>query len=90
MQALIASARRSVGLTDGLEERRSELQFLFARWRLLREQMREIEPQIVALVEFCPEAFVLTMVPEVSTICAATVVAELGRPETYEHPAQII
>ena len=90
VQALIASARNSVGLTDGLEERRCELQYLFARWRLLREQMREIESKIEALVEVCPEALALTTIPEVSTICAATIVAELGTPETYEHPAQII
>ena len=90
ISALMASARNSVGLTDGLDERRAELQYLFARWRLLREQMREIEAKIEALVEVCPEALALTSVPEISTICAATIVAELGTPETYEHPAQII
>jgi len=64
ISALIGSARNSVGLTDGLEERRAELQYLFARWRLLREQMREIETKIEALVEVCPEALALTSVPE--------------------------
>jgi transposase len=90
VHALLASARDTVGLQDGLEERRLELQFLFDRWRLLRQQMRELEAKIEALVEVCPEAYVLTTVPEVSTICAATIVAELGTPDTFEHPAQIL
>jgi len=90
VHALLTSARNTVGLKDGLEERRLELRFLFDRWTLLREQMRELEAKIEALVEVCPEAYVLTTVPEVSVICAATIVAELGTPDTYEHPAQII
>jgi transposase len=90
VHALLASARDTVGLQDGLEERRLELQFLFDRWRLLRQQMRDLEAKTEALVEVCPEAYVLTTVPEVSTICAATIVAELGTPDTFEHPAQIL
>jgi transposase len=87
---LLASARATVGLRDGLEERRLELQFLFARWKLLRRQMRELEARIEALVAVCPEAYVLTTVPEVGPLCAATIVAELGTPDSYEHPAQIL
>jgi transposase len=90
VRALLASARNSVGLTNALEERRLEIQNLLERWKLLRRQMRELEARIAALVEVCPEAYALTTVPEVSTICAATIVAELGTPDTYEHAAQII
>ena len=65
---------------------------MFARWRLLREQMREIEAKIEALVEVCPEALALTSVPEISTSCAATIVAELGTPETAacDHSARAV
>lgn len=90
VRALLASARTTVGLRDGLEERRLELQLLFGRWKLLRRQMRELQARIEALVAVCPEAYVLTTVPEVGPLCAATIVAELGTPDSYEHPAQIL
>lgn len=90
VRALLASARETVGLVDGADQRRHEMQDLFARWRLLRAQMDELDTQIAALVELCPEAERLMTIPEVGTLCAATIVAELGTPDTYEHPAQIL
>jgi len=42
------------------------------------------------MVEQCPEARVLTTIPEVSAICAATLVAELGTPADYQHPRQVL
>src|SRR5690606_19264661 len=61
-----------------------------ARWRLLRAQLGELDTQIAALVELCPEAERLMTVPEIGTLCAATIVAELGTPDSYEHPAQVL
>lgn len=90
VRALLDSARETVALTDGVDQRRCEINFLLERWRLLREQMQEVDTQIEALVQCCPEALALTSVPEVSTLCAATIVAELGTPSTFVHPAQIL
>jgi transposase len=90
VRALLASARETVGLVDGGDQRRHEMKDLFARWRLLRAQLDELDAQIAALVELCPEAERLTTVPEIGTLCAATIVAELGTPDSYEHPAQVL
>jgi transposase len=90
VRALLASARETVGLMDGADQRRHEMKDLFARWRLLRAQLDELDVQITALVELCPEAERLMTVPEVGTLCAATIVAELGTSDTYEHPAQVL
>jgi len=87
---LLASARQTVGLPDAAEERRLELQLVLRRWALVREQMAEVERRIDALVEICPEAKVLLTVPEVSAVCAATLVAELGTPADFEHPRQVL
>jgi len=90
VQKLLDSARNTVGLRDAIDERRAELLNILARWRLLRQQMRELEKQIAKYVEVCPETLALTTVPEIGTVCAATIVAELGTPDTYEHHAQIL
>ena len=90
IRANIESARESVGLKDGSELRRLEIQHLLGRWKLNRTQKSELDERIAALVERCPEAKALTSVPEVSTLSAAVIVAELGTPETYEHPRQIL
>lgn len=90
VRALLASARETVGLVDGADQRRHELKDLFARWRLVRKQLADLDAQIAALVELCPEAERLMTVPEIGTLCAATIVAELGTPDSYEHPAQVL
>ena len=67
-----------------------EIRNLLERWRLVRKQMAELDTRIAALVERCPEAKVLTTVPEVSTLSAAVIVSELGTPQSYEHPRQVL
>jgi transposase len=87
-RVFLASARGSVGLTDAPEERRLELQFALARKDLLTAQIEALDAQITAQVAQCPAAQLLLTVPEVSTVCAATIVAELGDPAAFEHPGQ--
>jgi len=87
---LLASAKTTIGLPDAPEERRLEIQYLLARWRLVREQTDELERRIGMLVEICPEAKTLLTVPEVSAVCAATLVAELGTPADFDHPRQVL
>jgi transposase len=90
VDALVASARTSIALTQASAERRLEIQSLLARWALVRTQLADLERRITALVEDCPEAKILTTVPEVSAVCAATLVAELGTPKDYEHYRQVL
>ena len=90
IKLLLTSARETVGLPDAPDERRLEIQFLLARWALVREQMAELDRRIVALVDICSEAKALLTVPEVSAVCAATLVAELGTPSDFEHPRQVL
>ncbi len=90
IRQLLHSARKTVGLPEAAEERRLEIQFILKRWALVREQMAELDRRITALVDICPEAKVLLTVPEVSAVCAATLVAELGTPSDFEHPRQVL
>jgi transposase len=90
IDALVASARTTIALPDAAPERRLEIQSLLARWALVREQLVLLERRIRALVEECTEAKILTTVPEVSAVCAATIVAELGTPKDYAHYRQVL
>jgi len=90
MKALLTSAKDTIGLPDAPEERRLEIRNLLARWQIVREQQAEVEKHIAALVELCPEATALLSVPEVSAVCAATIVSELGTPSDFEHPRQVL
>ena len=84
------TAKATIGLATGLDARRQEITRVLARWRLLDTQVAEVEAELAELVEQHPGAKALTTVPCVSVVCAATLVAELGTPETYESPRQVI
>jgi transposase len=90
VRAIREAARATIGVTVGLDARRREIGRLLARWRLLDTQIAEVEAELEALVEQHPGAKALTTVPKVNVVCAATLVAELGTPETYESPRQVI
>jgi transposase len=80
----------SIALKDASRERRVEILHLLERWRLAESQLELLEERIGELVEQCPEAKRLLSVPEVSAVCAATIVSELGTPADYQHPRQIL
>lgn len=67
-----------------------EILALLSRWALVREQMRAVEAALAERVASCPAAKALTTLPEVNAVCAATIVAELGTPEDYESPRQVL
>ena len=90
VKALLTSARETLALPDAAEERRLEIRNLLTRWALVREQLADLEERITALVAICPEAKILLTVPEVSAVCAATIVAELGTPSDFDHPRQVL
>ncbi len=87
---LLATAHRSVGLIQGADVRRKEIEHLLERWALVRKQMQEVDIALTARVERCPPAKALTTIPEIGAVCAATIVAELGTPEDYESPRQVL
>jgi transposase len=90
VKALLTSARETIGLPDAPEERRLEIRNLLARWQLVREQQADVEERIASLVAICPEATALLSVPEVSAVCAGTLVSELGTPSDFNHPRQVL
>jgi transposase len=90
IRALRQSALDTVALPSAAPERRLEIQHLLARWQLVQEQVAALDARIATLVASCPEARLLTTIPEVSATCAATLVAEMGTPADYQHPRQVL
>jgi transposase len=88
--ALLDSARETVALTQAAGARRMEILALLERWALVREQIAAVEAALAASVESCAPARALMTLPEVNAVCAATIVAELGTPEDYESPRQVL
>jgi transposase len=90
VRALLDAAKSTIALTQAAPERRLEIQYLLTRWTLVRQQLADLDQPIAGVVEACPEAKILTTIPEVSAVSAATIVAELGTPADYVHPRQIL
>ena len=90
VDALIAAARDTVGVSAAADARRAEIHRLLDRYDLLRTQAAAIEARLTELVAAHPGARALATVPEVSAVCAATLVAELGTPETFVAPRQVL
>jgi transposase len=90
IRALLASAKATVGVRTGADERRREMLQVLDRLALLREQVGEVELWLASAVESCPPARALATVPEVGIVCAASIVSELGMPDDYEHPRQVL
>ncbi len=89
-ERLYTSAQQTIALPQATTERRMEIQGTLARWRLVRKQMLEAEARISELMARLPSAQALLTVPEVSAVCAATILAELGTPGDYAHPRQVL
>jgi transposase len=89
-EELVAAARSSIAVPSATEARRAEIRRLLDRWDLLLAQIAEVEATLSDLVARHPGAQALTTVPAVGVLCAATLVAEIGTPESFETPRQVL
>jgi len=87
---LLHAARESVALTQAAAARRMEIVALLERWALVRMQLADVERALAESIADCRPAKALMTLPQVNAVCAATIVAELGTPEDYEHPRQVL
>jgi transposase len=87
---LVADAHASIALMDAAPARRAEIQRLIARRDFLREQMAICEAELAVLVEAHPGARALLTMPGVGVVVAAALVSEIGTPETFQSPRQVL
>lgn len=89
-KAFVAAARASIAITRDIDARRSEIHRLLDRWDLLLRQIAAAETELTRLVDQHPGAKALTTIPDVGVVCAGTLVAELGTPEAFASPRQVL
>ncbi len=89
-QQLLADARTSIALTDAAPARRAEIQRLLARRAFLLGQIADCETELTALVDAHPGARALLTMPGVGVVVAAALVSEIGTPETFCSPRQVL
>jgi transposase len=87
---LLASAKTTLALRTGVDERRLEMFQIMARLDMIERQLETVAHKLDEVVAGCPAARALTTVPEVGTVCAATIVSELGNPHDFESPRQVL
>ena len=87
---MVTSAERTVALGVAPDARRAEVTRVLTRWRVVREHVADVEARLAELVQLVPAAKALLSVPQVSVVCAATLVAELGDPQSYLAPRQVL
>lgn len=90
LTALYTAARTTIAVPDAHAQRRREVRDLLARWALVRQQMAALDEELGTLLQPLPGAQALLTVPEIDTVCAATLLAELGTPEGFQHPRQVL
>jgi hypothetical protein len=89
-RALQAAASTSIALMQGLEARRNDIRRMLTRFELVLAQVEVVEAEIEAHVAQHPGARALTTVPQVGPHCAAVLIAELGTPEGFVDPRQVL
>jgi transposase len=87
---LLASAAVTIGVSDRRGARHAEIRRLLGRWTVVRTHTAAVEMQLAELAVEMPGVAALTTVPGVGVVCTATLVAELGTPDSYVSPRQIL
>lgn len=89
-RTVIASAKGSIAITRDVEARRAEILRMLDRWEMNIAQGAAIDARLVALVVQHPGAKALATVPQVGALCAASLVSEIGAPEHFASPRQVL
>lgn len=89
-EKLLAAAGASIGLIEGSEAARMELNTLLGQFDLFTKQLEDIMKQVLLILENIPGAAHMLSVPGVGAITVAGFLAEVGDLNHYDHGQQII
>ncbi|RWZ49767.1 IS110 family transposase [Halobacillus fulvus] len=83
-------ARQSIGLTEGVELARLEMQSLVTQFLLLERQLEEVNQRMEELVKQFDEFEYLASIPGISEHTIMDLLAETGSLKQYQHPRQLV
>lgn len=90
IQSLKAAANRSVGIKQGTEMAKMELQLLLAQYEMVQCKFTELEAKLDQLLEQIPGVNHLLAIKGIGRDTVAGFLAEIGDISNYHHPRQII
>ena len=89
-EELIRAAKVSIGVKVGLEGARIRLNNLLEEYELYHNQLEKIEKEMAQELEKTGYKDILTSIPEIGIISAASFIGEIGDPKRFSNPQQII
>jgi len=89
-EELIRAAKVSIGVKVGLEGARIRLNNLLEEYELYHNQLEKIEKEMAQELEKTGYKDILTSIPGIGIISAASFIGEIGDPKRFSNPQQII
>ena len=87
---LVDVATQSIGLTEGSQMARFEIATLICQYRLLEEEIEELNSQLAELAKSTEEYLYLSSVPGLGDATIVDLLSEVGSFSHYEDPRQLI
>ena len=87
---LVDVANQSIGLTEGSQMARFEIATLIRQYRLLEEEIEEVNSQLAELAKTTGEYVYLSTVPGLGDATIVDLLSEVGSFSHYEDPRQLI
>ena len=87
---LVDVATQSIGLTEGSQMARFEIATLIRQYRLLEEEIEEVNSQLAELAKSTEEYVYLSSVPGIGDATIVDLLSEVGSFSHYEDPRQLI
>lgn len=87
---LVDVATQSIGLTEGSQMARFEIATLIRQYRLLEEEIKEVNSQLAELAKTTEEYVYLSSVPGLGDATIVDLLSEVGSFSHYEDPRQLI
>ena len=86
---LVAAAKESIGLTEGVIMAKQEIKTLLAQYKALEQEIEQLMTQIEIILEQIPGTEEMMSIPGVGMVTVAGFLSEIGNLEGYSHPRQI-
>ena len=87
---LVDVANQSIGLTEGSQMARFEIATLIRQYRMLEEEIEEVNSQLAELAKSTEEYVYLSSVPGLGDATIVDLLSEVGSFSHYEDPRQLI
>jgi transposase len=89
-KALLETAETSIGLTEGLDMARMEINMLVAQFRLLHQHLEVLTEKLIKWAKQLSDYDFILSIPGVGENTAVELLSEVGSFTHYNHPRQII